>query len=108
MNNLTTSMIADSQPNSSRLRLIGAIVRELGRTALAKLDGQSNREPAALAFVHTHGVEGDAESVLGALDRFAREQRFPGNLGDRKGRILDKLVAELPVGARVLELGTYL
>ena len=29
------------------------------------------------------------------------------NLGDGKGRILDELVARLPLNARVLELGTY-
>lgn len=104
---ITATLIADSRPIPSRLHLFGAIARELGRSVRAWLAGQSNREQCALDFVHTHATEGDAESVLDALDRFAREQRFLMNLGDRKGRILDAEIAKLPADAHVLELGTY-
>jgi catechol O-methyltransferase len=104
---ITSQLIVEPQPISSRLRLFGAILRELSRSVQARLGGQPNRERAALTFVRAHAIEGDAESVLGALDRFARERRFMMNLGDRKGLVLDELVTKLPVNARVLELGTY-
>jgi catechol O-methyltransferase len=104
---ISTTLATDSRPIPNRLGLLGAIFRELGRSLRARLTGQSNRERAALDFVRAHAVEGDAESVLGALDRFAREERFMMNLGDGKGRVLDGLVCELPADARVLELGTY-
>lgn len=104
---ISTTLVTDFRPIPNRLGLLGAIFRELGRSARARLGGQPNRERAALDFVRAHAIEGDAESVLDALDRFAREQRFMMNLGDGKGRILDELVSGLPVNARVLELGTY-
>ncbi len=104
---ISTTLVTDFRPIPKRLGLIGAIFRELGRSAQAMLGGQPRRERAALDFVRAHTVEGDAESVLCALDRFAREQRFMMNLGDGKGRVLDGLVARLPLNARVLELGTY-
>ncbi|MBK1721258.1 O-methyltransferase [Thiocystis violacea] len=104
---ISTTLAADFRPIPQRLGLIGAIFRELGRSARATLGRQPRRERAALDFVRAEAVEGDAESVLCALDRFAREQRFMMNLGDDKGRVLDALVAQLPLNAHVLELGTY-
>lgn len=105
--NISTILVTDFRPIPKRLGLRGAIFRELSRSARAMFRGQPCREQAALDFVRVHAIKGDAESVLCTLDRFAREQRFMMNLGNGKGRILDKLVADLPVNARVLELGTY-
>ncbi len=104
---ISATLVSDLRPIPKRLALIGAIFRELGRSAWAMLRRKPRREQAALSFVRAHAVEGDAESVLCALDRFAREQRFMMNLGDEKGRVLDELAAQLPLNAHVLELGTY-
>ncbi len=104
---VATMLFNVSRPIPRRLGLIGAIFRELGRSAWAMLGARPRRERAALDYVRAHAIEGDADSVLRALDRFAREQRFMMNLGDEKGRILDALVAQLPLRATVLELGTY-
>jgi catechol O-methyltransferase len=104
---ISTTLVGDLRPIPKRFGLMGALFRELGRSARAVLEGEPRREQAALDFVRVHAVKGDAESVLCTLDRFAREQRFMMNMGSGKGRILDELVAGLPVNARVLELGTY-
>lgn len=96
-----------SQPITSRLRLLRSTVRELARSARRGLGGPNSQAKAALKFVRAEAVEGDAESVLGALDRFARKKGPVAYLGARKGRALDKLVATLPANARILELGTY-
>ncbi|EGV20371.1 O-methyltransferase [Thiocapsa marina] len=104
---ISATLLTDFRAIPKRIGLIGAILREIGRSARAMLGGQPRRERAALEFVRAHAVEGDAESVLRALDRFAREQRFMMNLGNGKGCILDELVAGLPSSARVLELGAY-
>ncbi|NEX17993.1 MAG: hypothetical protein C1943_15580 [Halochromatium sp.] len=105
--NISTTLVTSFRPIPKRLSLLAAIFRELSRSARATLGRQPRRERAALNFVRAHAVEGNAESVLCALDRFAREQRFLMNLGNTKGRVLDALVAQLPVKARILELGTY-
>ncbi len=104
---ISTTLATDLRPIPKRLGLIGAVFRELGRSARATLGGQPRRERAALDFVRAHATKGNAESVLCALDRFAREQRFMMNLGNDKGRILDELLAQRPANARVLEFGTY-
>lgn len=104
---VATTLIIRQQTMSSRLSLLGAVLRELGRSIRARFIGQGYREQAALDFVRARAAAGAAQSVLDALDRFSREQRFLMNLGERKGAILDGLVAKLPANARILELGGY-
>lgn len=58
-------------------------------------------------FVEENAKEGDAEGVLRAMDRFARERRFLMNVGPEKGPLMAELIGRLPANARVLELGAY-
>jgi catechol O-methyltransferase len=82
-------------------------MRELARTLVARVRGEAPRIESALAFATQHATRGDPESVLSALDTYARGHRFLMNVGDEKGRILDEVVAALGPGARVLELGCF-
>ena len=73
--------------------------------ALLRMD--PDRREAALAFAREHASSGDPESILRALDRFARERRFLMNVGDEKGPLLEDLVRKAGPTARVLELGSF-
>lgn len=81
-------------------------LREAGRFAWDRLRGAPPRVERALAFARAHARPGDPGSVLATLDRFAREQVFLMNVGDRKGEILD---AELRRArpALALEIGAF-
>jgi len=110
---VATTLIIRQQTMASRLSLLGAVSRELGRSIRDRFIGQGYREQAALDFVRARAAASDAQSVLDALDaldaldRFSREPRFLMNLGERKGAILDGLEAKLPADARILGLGGY-
>jgi catechol O-methyltransferase len=81
-------------------------LREVSRFAWDRLRGAPPRAERALAFAKAHARPGDPDSVLAALDRFAREQVFLMNVGDRKGEILDaELRRHRP--ARALEIGAF-
>ncbi len=75
--------------------------------ALAWLRREPGVHEAALAFAQEHAKSGDPASVLGALDRFARERRFLMNVGDEKGPLLEGLIQKAGRQARVLELGSF-
>ena len=64
------------------------------------------REEALRAYVLENAPAGDLDAAIDAVDRFAYERSYLINVGDEKGRILDRAVQRS--GARlVLELGTY-
>ena len=84
---------------SARARALPQVLRELGRTAWAAVRREGPRAEAALLHAQQHAVAGDPDSVLTALDRFARERRFLMNVGDEKGLVLDDLVREVGADA---------
>jgi catechol O-methyltransferase len=92
---------------TARLRALPALLRELGRTITAAIRREGNRLDAALAFARTQAKPGDPDSVLLALDRFAREKRILINVGDEKGLVLDAELKRIGPSARVLELGCF-
>ena len=64
------------------------------------------RETEMLNYVRGHATAGDPDSVLEAMDEFAREHRWLMNIGPVKGAILvDALRAA--EAARVVEIGSY-
>jgi len=79
-----------------------------GRHALIdRLRGAPPRPTRARDYVARHAAEGNADEVLAALDRYAREERFLMSVGPEKGPLLSEMIARLPDEARVLELGAY-
>jgi catechol O-methyltransferase len=90
-----------------RLRVVPIVLRELWRSIDAALRGEERRLEAALDFVKENATPGDANSVLAAIDRFARERRWLFNVGDEKGLILDEAVKRVGSDARILELGCH-
>lgn len=72
-----------------------------------KLRGAPPRPLRARDFVAEHATAGDSGSVLAALDRYATEERWLMSVGPEKGPLLSEMIARLPDGARVLELGAY-
>ncbi len=92
---------------ATRLRAVPVALRELGRTLVAALRREGNRLDAALRFAREHARAGDPDTVLAALDRFARERRMLINVGDEKGLVLDAELRRLGPHARVLELGCF-
>ena len=89
------------------LRGIPTLTRELFRTLRAKVKGEPERKRAALAWVQSHAKRGDPDSVLAALDDFARNERFLMNVGPVKGLLLDECVERVGPDARILELGCF-
>jgi catechol O-methyltransferase len=91
----------------TRAKALPWALREAARAGLALVRREQDRREAALAFARHHAGEGDPESVLRALDRFARESRFLMNVGPEKGPWLEDEVRRIGPGARILELGSY-
>src|SRR5262245_22912730 len=86
--------------------LAGHALVELRRFVWDRLRFAPPRVEQALAFARANARPGDPESVLAALDRFARERSFLMNVGDRKGLVLDAEVRR--VRPRLaLELGAF-
>jgi catechol O-methyltransferase len=92
---------------TTRMRALPWGLRELGRAIGARIRGEPKLKDAALQFAQEHATPGDPESVLRALDRFARERRFLMNVGDEKGPLLDETLRAAGPAARVLELGSF-
>jgi catechol O-methyltransferase len=88
------------------LPLLGFFFQEAGRFLWDRLRGAPPRAAQALAFARANARPGDPESVLAALDRFARERSFLMNVGDKKGEILDAELRRVRP-ARVLEIGAF-
>jgi catechol O-methyltransferase len=64
------------------------------------------REEAVVDYVLAHARQGDIDSVLDAIDRFAYDESFLINIGDEKGELLDAAVRRANPRT-ALELGTY-
>jgi catechol O-methyltransferase len=64
------------------------------------------REDAVAAYVEAKAQRGDVDSVIAAIDDFARNQSILINVGDEKGQILDAAISAVKPSF-VLELGTY-
>ena len=57
-----------------------------------------------VSFIKEHAKEGDADSVIAAVDDYSSKNRSTMHIGDSKGKILDDVVLEInPTAA--LELG---
>ncbi len=64
------------------------------------------REEALADYVVTHARPGDVDDVIRVIDGFCRHHSFLINVGEEKGKILDRAIDR--VGPRrLLELGTY-
>jgi catechol O-methyltransferase len=101
--------MTDSRPSRAAaiLRGIPTLTRELFRSLRASIKGEPDRKRAALAWVQSHAKPGNPDSVLEALDDFARTQRFLMNVGPVKGLLLDECVERVGRKARILELGCF-
>jgi catechol O-methyltransferase len=91
----------------ARMQAVPFALRELGRYLRASILRQPDRREAALAFARGNARPGDPDSVLAALDRFAREDRFLMNVGPEKGTLLEDELRQIGPEARVLELGSF-
>lgn len=65
-----------------------------------------SRELEVTRYVEAHAIKGNPESVLAAMDTFARKRRFLMNVGEEKGAILDNTLRSSQA-KHVLELGAY-
>src|SRR5262249_50674751 len=64
------------------------------------------REARLADFVEARARRGDPADVIRIIDEYAYTRSFLINVGDEKGRILDRALARAKP-ARILELGTY-
>lgn len=81
-------------------------VKEGLRMLAARLRGAPSREEDVVQFVEEHTRAGDPDSVISAMDEYARSKRFLMNVGKVKGAILEQAL-EQSASTRVLELGGY-
>ena len=91
----------------ARLQALPFALKEGFRYVRASVRREPDRREAALAFARRVAKPGDPSSVLAALDRFAREDRFLMNVGPEKGLLLVEELAKIGPNARVLELGSF-
>lgn len=91
----------------ARIQALPFAMKEGWRLLRASLLREPDRREAALQFARRTARAGDPDSVLAALDRFAREDRFLMNVGPEKGLLLVEELAKLGPEARVLELGSF-
>lgn len=82
------------------------VTKDAYRMISAKLRGAPGREEGVLGYVCEHAQQDDPESVLAAMDVYARSERHMTNVGVAKGAILEEAVQQSGAG-RVLELGSY-
>ena len=64
------------------------------------------REEALRAYVLEKAPAGDLDAAIDTIDEFAYEQKFLINVGDEKGKLLDRAI-ERTSPRLALELGTY-
>ncbi len=64
------------------------------------------REAALADYVVTHARPGDVDDVIRVIDRFCRHHSYLINVGEEKGKVLDRTVDRVRP-RRLLELGTY-
>lgn len=91
----------------ARLQALPFALKEALRYLRASIRREPDRRQAALAFARQIARPGDPASVLAALDRFAREDRFLMNVGPEKGLLLVEELAKIGPNARILELGSF-
>ena len=84
-----------------------APMKDEWKRLLGQLDGIEARPAQALEYVRGCAEQGDAASVLAALDEFAVTQGFLMNVGPVKGVLLEEEAARAGTEARVLELGAH-
>jgi len=92
---------------TARMKALPFALQEGARWIRAWVRREPGRKDAALAFARKHAKQGDPASVLAALDRFAREDRFLMNVGPEKGPLLEEAVRAAGPNARILELGSF-
>ncbi len=91
----------------ARVQAVPFALQELGRYVRASIRREPDRRQAALEFARQIAERGNPVSVLAALDRFAREDRFLMNVGPEKGVLLEQELQKIGPRARVLELGSF-
>lgn len=67
---------------------------------------QKTWDQKLLSYVQENSVKNNPDSVLEAIDKFARAEHFLMNVGDKKGEILDRAILDAKATA-ILELGSY-
>lgn len=67
---------------------------------------EDGRETALADYVLTHARPGDVDDAIRVVDHFCRHHSYLINVGDEKGKILDRAVDRVHPH-RLLELGTY-
>ena len=92
---------------TTRLKAIPFALRTLVQFTASRFRGDRSVHHAALEYVRANAETGEPAAVLAAQDEFARKRMFLMNVGDEKGPLLAGWVGELPAGARILELGSF-
>ncbi len=85
----------------ARMQALPFALQELGRYVRATIRREPDRRRAALEFARRVARPGDPASVLAALDRFARDDRFLMNVGPGKVVLLEQELRKIGPGAWV-------
>ncbi|RMC05894.1 hypothetical protein DUI87_17438 [Hirundo rustica rustica] len=82
------------------------IWNEIIREKVTNFIMNQSKEQRILNFVLANAVRGDPCSVVDTIDKYCSQKEWAMNVGDEKGKILDKTVEEANPSV-ALELGTY-
>ncbi|KAI1233015.1 hypothetical protein IHE44_0006205, partial [Lamprotornis superbus] len=82
------------------------IWNEIIREKVTNFIMNQSKEQRILNFVLQNAVRGDPCSVVDTIDKYCSQKEWAMNVGNEKGKILDKTVEEVNPSV-ALELGTY-
>ncbi len=88
-------------------RNIGFLLRMIKENLTSKIIKKPELTNSVKEFVLNNAIKNNPDSILNAMDKYAKQERFLMNVGDVKGKILVQEVSKLGENPIILELGCF-
>ena len=84
-------------------RNIGFLLRMIKENLTSKIIKKPELTNSVKEFVLNNAIKNNPDSVLNAMDKYAKQERFLMNVGDVKGKILVQEISKLGKNPIILE-----